>query len=30
MTLNQRRARPKVIPLVGDLYDLVPEFTAAL
>ncbi len=30
LTLNQRRARPKVIPLVGDLYELVPEFTKAL
>jgi electron transfer flavoprotein-quinone oxidoreductase len=30
MTLNQRRARPKVVPIVGDLYELVPKFTAAL
>jgi electron transfer flavoprotein alpha subunit len=30
MTLNRRRARPKVVPIVGDLYELVPKFTAAL
>ncbi len=30
LTLNKRRARPKVVPLVGDLYELVPQFTAAL
>jgi electron transfer flavoprotein alpha subunit len=30
MTLNKRRARPKVVPIVGDLYELVPRFTAAL
>lgn len=30
MTLNKRRARPKVVPIVGDLYELVPKFTAAL
>jgi electron transfer flavoprotein alpha subunit len=30
MTLNQRRARPKVLPIVGDLFELVPKFTAAL
>jgi electron transfer flavoprotein alpha subunit/electron transfer flavoprotein alpha/beta subunit len=30
MTLNKRRARPKVIPIVGDLFELVPKLTAAL
>jgi electron transfer flavoprotein-quinone oxidoreductase len=30
MTLNQRRARPKVVPIVGDLYETVPRFVAAL
>ena len=30
MTLNQRRARPKVVPIVGDLFETVPRFTAAL
>jgi electron transfer flavoprotein-quinone oxidoreductase len=30
MTLNKRRARPKVIPIVGDLFETVPRFTAAL
>ncbi len=30
MTLNKRRARPKVVPIVGDLFELVPRFTAAL
>jgi electron transfer flavoprotein alpha subunit len=30
MTLNKRRARPKVVPVVGDLFELVPKFTAAL
>jgi electron transfer flavoprotein alpha subunit len=30
MTLNQRRARPKVVPIVGDLFATVPEFTVAL
>jgi electron transfer flavoprotein-quinone oxidoreductase len=30
MTLNQRRARPKVVPIVGDLFETVPKFTAAL
>ncbi len=30
MTLNRRRARPKVVPIVGDLFELVPKFTAAL
>jgi electron transfer flavoprotein alpha subunit len=30
MTLNQRRARPKVVPVVGDLFETVPRFTVAL
>jgi electron transfer flavoprotein-quinone oxidoreductase len=30
MTLNQRRARPKIVPIVGDLFETVPKFTAAL
>ena len=30
MTLNKRRARPKVVPIVGDLFETVPKFTAAL
>ena len=30
MTLNQRRARPKVVPIVGDLFETVPRLTAAL
>ncbi len=30
MTLNTRRARPKVVPIVGDLYETVPQFMAAL
>ncbi len=30
MTLNRRRARPKVVPIVGDLFETVPQFTAAL
>jgi electron transfer flavoprotein alpha subunit len=30
MTLNKRRARPKVVPVVGDLYELVPRFIDAL
>jgi len=30
MTLNKRRARPKVVPIVGDLFELVPKFTAGL
>jgi electron transfer flavoprotein-quinone oxidoreductase len=30
MTLNKRRARPRVVPLVGDLYGLAPKFIAAL
>jgi len=30
MTLNQRRERPKVYPVVGNLFDTVPKFIAAL
>jgi electron transfer flavoprotein-quinone oxidoreductase len=30
MTLNKRRARPKVVPIVGDLFETVPRFTASL
>jgi electron transfer flavoprotein-quinone oxidoreductase len=30
MTLNKRRARPRVVPIVGDLFETVPRFTAAL
>ncbi len=30
MTLNQRRKAPKVYPIVGDLYETVPRFVAAL
>ncbi len=30
MTLNKRRARPKVVPIVGDLFETVPRFTTAL
>jgi len=30
MTLNQRQPRPRVFPIVGDLFETVPAFTAAL
>ncbi len=30
MTLNQRQPRPRVFPVVGDLFETVPAFTAAL
>lgn len=30
MTLNQRQPRPRVFPVVGDLFDTVPAFIAAL
>jgi electron transfer flavoprotein-quinone oxidoreductase len=30
MTLNKRRARPGVVPIVGDLFETVPRFTKAL
>jgi alkylation response protein AidB-like acyl-CoA dehydrogenase/flavin-dependent dehydrogenase/ferredoxin-like protein FixX len=30
MTLNQRQARPKVYPVIGDLFETVPALTACL
>jgi alkylation response protein AidB-like acyl-CoA dehydrogenase/electron transfer flavoprotein alpha subunit len=30
MTLNQRQPGPRVFPVIGDLFDTVPVFTAAL
>lgn len=30
LTLNSRQPRPKVYPVVGDLFETVPAFTAAL
>jgi electron transfer flavoprotein alpha subunit len=30
MTLNKRRARPRIVPIVGDLFETVPRFTEAL
>ena len=30
MTLNQRRTRPKVYPVAGDLFKTVPQFMGAL
>jgi alkylation response protein AidB-like acyl-CoA dehydrogenase/flavin-dependent dehydrogenase/electron transfer flavoprotein alpha subunit/electron transfer flavoprotein alpha/beta subunit/ferredoxin-like protein FixX len=30
MTLNQRQPRPRVYPIVGDLFETVPAFIAAL
>src|SRR5207245_10166728 len=30
MTLNQRQPRPRVFPIVGDLFETVPAFTTAL
>lgn len=30
MTLNQRQPRPRVFPVIGDLFETVPAFTAAL
>jgi electron transfer flavoprotein-quinone oxidoreductase len=30
MTLNQRQPQPRVYPVVGDLFETVPEFIAAL
>jgi hypothetical protein len=30
MTLNQRQPKPRVFPIVGDLFETVPALTAAL
>jgi len=30
MTLNQRQPKPRVYPVIGDLFDTVPAFIAAL
>src|SRR5207302_5800952 len=30
MTLNQRQPRPRVFPVVGDLFETVPAFTDSL
>jgi electron transfer flavoprotein alpha subunit len=30
MTLNKRRARPRIVPLVGDLHVVTPALTTAL
>ncbi len=30
MTLNQRQPRPRVFPIIGDLFETVPAFTTAL
>jgi electron transfer flavoprotein alpha subunit len=30
MTLNQRQAQPRVFPVIGDLFETVPAFIAAL
>jgi electron transfer flavoprotein alpha subunit len=30
MTLNQRQPRPRVFPIVGDIFETVPAFIAAL
>jgi electron transfer flavoprotein alpha subunit len=30
MTLNQRQPRPSVFPIIGDLFETVPAFIAAL
>jgi electron transfer flavoprotein-quinone oxidoreductase len=30
MMLNQHQARPRVFPVIGDLFETVPAFTAAL
>jgi hypothetical protein len=30
MTLNERQARPRVFPIVGDLFQTVPSFMSAL
>jgi electron transfer flavoprotein-quinone oxidoreductase len=30
MTLNQRQPQPRVFPVIGDLFETVPAFTAAI
>src|SRR5262249_51522645 len=30
MTLNQRQPRPRVYPVVGDLFETVPQLIAAI
>jgi hypothetical protein len=30
MTLNQRQARPRVYPVIGDLFETVPALVACL
>ena len=30
MTLNQRQPRPRVFPIIGDLFETVPALTEAL
>jgi electron transfer flavoprotein alpha subunit len=30
MTLNERQPRPRVFPIVGDLFQTIPAFMAAL
>ena len=30
MTLNRRQSRPRVFPVIGDLFETVPAFVAAL
>jgi hypothetical protein len=30
MTLNRRQASPRVFPIIGDLFETVPVFVAAL
>jgi hypothetical protein len=30
MTLNQRQPRPRVFPIVGDLFETVPAFIEGL
>ena len=30
MSLNRRQARPRVFPVIGDLFETVPALTEAL
>jgi hypothetical protein len=30
LTLNERQARPRVYPVIGDLFETIPAFIAAL